>query len=266
MPDNAGQNAIKNYYDGIGRSQRAWIVKSNVKIYSMPERENILRILPPLTAGEFFGLEVWIHSNVGINKDSFLCGRKSPLSTKFGFTQCVICDYIASIQRRGGAKEEYDPLRARRRVMFNMVDRDKPSDGVQIWVAPYTAADDIVRLCYDRRTQAIQDISDPVKGYDIFITREGQGINTKYKGIQLDRLPTPVEDRYLSERILMLDSLVIPKSEDIVTALGLHVTADPMISDTSIPVVNPPDTSDTSHINPEIVESVRESIRRRQER
>ena len=134
----------------------------------------------------------------------------------------IICQEIQRLQKSGATEEEYRHLFPRKKVLFNVVDMDRQQEGVKVWVAPYTAADDIVRLCYDKRTKEIHDISHPVNGYDVFITREGEGLTTKYKGIQLDRNPSSIaNENWLDELYDLREILIIPDEKDMKQVLGI---------------------------------------------
>jgi hypothetical protein len=213
----AGVDAIKKYYDGIGKGNREFFLRSEIPLFSMTVGDHVLRIMPPKNPGEFFGLEIFVHSGIGANKDSFLCTGRTKLFE--GKLDCPACAKAQKLSNQDASDEEIMVYRARKKVLFNIVDMDKPRDGVKIWVAPITAADDIVRLCYDKRTKKMVDITDPEAGYDIFITREGEGLATRYKGIQLDKTPSAIESAFLDELHDLEETLSIPDDKAMRLAL-----------------------------------------------
>lgn len=215
----AGVDAIKRYYDGIGKGDRAFFLRSDVPLYTMAIGDHVLRVMPPYKGGDFFGLEIFVHSGIGINKDSFLCTEKTKLFAEEKLS-CPICAKAAKLAARGAADEEVWPLKPRKKVLFNIVDLDKPRDGVKVWVCPITAADDIVRLCYDKRTKELKDITDPEEGYDIYVTREGEGLQTRYKGIQTDKTTSAIDAVYLDGIHDLAEILILPDEKTIKRALA----------------------------------------------
>ena len=50
---NSNLDSIKRYYDSIGKGDRAWIIKPDVKLYAMKAGDCILRIMPPIDPEDF---------------------------------------------------------------------------------------------------------------------------------------------------------------------------------------------------------------------
>jgi len=92
-------------------------------------------------------LEMWVHKNVGPNKDTFICLEKHNKG------RCPICDdareqFNALFEEKkremsderkafGEAKKELRDLEPKRRVVYNLVDLENPEEGVLLYEAPW---------------------------------------------------------------------------------------------------------------------------------
>jgi hypothetical protein len=148
--------------------------------------ENCIRILPATwDDAEHFGLDIFVHYNVGPESSAFLDlkrmkGEPDPISEAYDAATAE------------GDDEYAKELRSVKRVLVYLINRDKPKEGVQMWAMPWTVDKDIATQSTDSRTRELLYVDDPDDGYDLYITREGTGARTKYT-VKIARNPSPVE-------------------------------------------------------------------------
>ena len=210
------REALNKYYEKIGQGDRSFFVNPDVPLYKMPVGEQSLRILPSIEPGEFFGEEIWVHEWVGMNKDSFLCMEKMKRNED---DICPFCEQAKRLSKANASFEELLPFKPRKKVLLNVVDLKAEKDGTKVWIAPFTVVDEILLASYDRKAKTPRDIADPDEGHDIYITRDGDGKTTKYKGIQMDPSPTSVEDAWLDNRFDLKGILIYPSERDMISAI-----------------------------------------------
>ncbi len=174
-------------------TNRDGFINEDVDMYKVKDGDNLLRILPPTfnnlngSEAEHYGLDVFVHYDVGTDGSSFLC-----LEQNFG-EPCPICQARIEAESEGD-KDLADKLKARKRVLMYVVDRDAEDAGPLIWSAPWTVDKDLSMRSFDKRSGDIFYPDDPEEGYDIEFARTGKGRNTKYEGVQLARRATPLHD------------------------------------------------------------------------
>lgn len=164
-------------------SRESIFVDGDVKVFTPQTGDNCVRVLPPTWEGaKHYGLDIYVHYNVGPDGSAFLCPR-SMKTDDF----CPLCD------ERKKAQEDNDEDYARElnpshRVLYYMIDRDEEKEGVKVWSAPYKAIDkEITAQTVDRRTGEILYIDDPDNGYDIEFVKEGKDLKTRYTGVRIAR-------------------------------------------------------------------------------
>lgn len=179
--------------------------RPRVKFYKVGPGKNKLRVLPPWTnegqhAGSFWR-EVVQHWGVGgDNAGPVLCTSKTPGESG----QCDVCDLLTSTKASHGKDLEVQrmlhDLRGKTAYLMSIVDledpvytakdvaefksadpdRDPPFAAgdckVQVYAAPMTVFQAISSQIRNNRV----NITDAVKGHNIFIERTGKGMNTKY--------------------------------------------------------------------------------------
>lgn len=161
-------------------------LRDHVPMWKPSDGENIVRFLPPTwDEADHYGLDIFVHYNVGADSSAFLDlqrmkGEPDP-----------ICEAFDEATAQGD--EEYaKELKSTKRVLVYLIDRDKPKDGVQMWAMPWTLDKEITTQAQDPRTHEFLPIDDPDEGYDVYITREGQGQRTKYT-CRIARNPSAVD-------------------------------------------------------------------------
>jgi hypothetical protein len=180
-----------------------------VGVWVPAEGKNRVRILPRTWADDegpaHWGYEVAIHYSIGPDKGSFLCNQAMKGD------KCPVCEERARLSRLGdeeGAKE----LRVSRAVVVYVVDRDKPQDSPKLWKMPMSIFRDICDLSFSGNN--VLAIDHPVEGFDIEFRRAGQGLLTKYSGLQIARDASPAMDSPDElERVLrVISENPVPKS------------------------------------------------------
>lgn len=161
--------------------------KPGINIYKNKVGENCVRICPPtFKEHEHFGLEIWVHGWVGPDKASFLCPKK--MKGK----KCCVCDAAAEALD-AGEKEEGDDLKPKQKVIYWVLDRDGDSDDPEVWPVSWTMDKDISGRC-EKRSGKILELDNPWNGHDVTFRRTGQGLKTRYTGIDVDSEKTPLAE------------------------------------------------------------------------
>jgi hypothetical protein len=165
------------------------IFKSGFDSWKPKVGDNLIRILPPTWEDhEHYGLDVWLHSYVGVNNGSYLC------LSKMKNKPCPICQ-AAKASKDAGEDEEADHLQPSRRVVCWIIDRDADKPVPELYSMSWSMDRDIAALCHDKRKGKVLLIDHPDEGYDVTIKRKGTTkTNTKYFGIAVDRDPTSIGD------------------------------------------------------------------------
>jgi len=76
------------------------------------------------------------------------------------------------------SKKLYESWRARKSILLNVIDRSEGDKVTVLELSPTTFAKVLEQI--EEYDEADQDITDPVNGLDIVITRVGKGLNTEY--------------------------------------------------------------------------------------
>lgn len=166
-------------------------IKGEFPTYKMKKGDNHVRILPPTwEPADHYGYEAYVHYNVGPDKASVVCNYKTFT------THCPICEARMKLEQKGDKDGAYQ-LRITKRVLTWALDMKDGGKSPVVWDMPWTLDRDIAKVCKDKRTGEIYMIDDPENGYDVFFDKEGEGLTTKYTGIQLSRTPSAVNPRFL---------------------------------------------------------------------
>jgi len=181
------------------------ILKDNLETLSVKEGSYQLRILPPTWAdAEHYGLEIFVHYDVGPDNGQYLCPEKH----KNAF--CPLCD-----ERRGtDNEEERRELKPGKRILAWVIDRDHEDRGPQLWSMPWSMDRDLGQQACDERTGEVLYIDDPDEGYDIAFTKEGTGkTKTKYVGLKILHRPSELskEDEDVDEWLGYIEDHPLPE-------------------------------------------------------
>lgn len=201
----------------------------NVNFWKVGEGQHLIDIVPYLAGpndpnvpqGEpTYGLELYVHPSVGPGERTFIC-----LQTTYD-RPCPICEHKKQLIESGAPEEEWSPLKAKRRMVYNVLVYDTPQElqkGIQIWeVAWWFSERHFIKLAeVPMRDGTIKKISfaDPWEGKSIAFERAGTGANnTQYLGHKFVDRAEPLPENIL-EKAHCLDELIhIPTYEEVYQA------------------------------------------------
>lgn len=174
-------------------------VQDDYRTWSAKKGSSLVRILPPVHENaDHYGVTVWVHYQVGPNRASVLClasmRNMAPSSMKDG--KCPVCEARTRLLRAGD-EDAASELRAVKRIMVWMIDRNDADRGAMVWAMPYTVDKSFCQLAKDESTGEITPIDHPYEGYDIAFERSGEGKQVRYEGQKIARRSSPVDDRIL---------------------------------------------------------------------
>jgi hypothetical protein len=166
-------------------------VKSEAGFFKASEGANNIRFLPPSFEAEnrqLFGLRVFIHYNIGVDKSAYLCLNK--MQNK----PCPICKERSKLDPN--TDEDYiRELNYQGKLLVYVLDRNAMDRGPLLWTVPATLLDDILDDSEDEETGALLNIDHPDKGYDVSFVAEGAGKRTcKYKKVRVARKSSSISD------------------------------------------------------------------------
>lgn len=163
-------------------------LKDVVKMFKANDKDNTIRILPPTwDQPKHYGLDIWVHYGVGPDRQTYLCLHKMKGEP------CPICEEQQQMQR-AGEEDLAKELKATRRVLVYLIDRDHEKEGVQAWAMPQGLDADITKVSVDKRTQEVLPLDHPDEGYDVNFEKNGQQQRTKYEGVALARRESSLGD------------------------------------------------------------------------
>lgn len=177
--------------------------------------KNIRRILWPKGNRDLCFSEGYIHFGLGADgKTSMVCRK-----TNNSKAHCPVCEYITQLQmsKDKNDKKLAEAIKARKRVYFNVIDRDSDSDTDELKVLPVglTVQKAIVAILCD---PDYGDITDPAEGRDVTIKRTGQGLNTEYSVLpkpNTSPASTTLTPEQIEEQMADLDAFwTAPSVED----------------------------------------------------
>lgn len=170
--------------------------KSGFDLFKPKVGDNAVRICPPTWKGhDHFGYEIWVHGYIGSDKSSYLCPKR--MKNK----PCPICEAAAK-STKAGEKDEGDDIKAKKRVVYWVMDREGDSSDPELWSVSWTMDKDISGRC-EKRSGKILELDNPWDGHDVTFRRTGTGLKTRYPGLEVDSDKTPLADRDKDvERIL----------------------------------------------------------------
>lgn len=159
-----------------------------VQFFTPRVGDNNVRILPPPDdKWGHYGLNVCVHYGIGADESAYLCLKKMKDEA------CPLCEE-RDRATSAGEDELADALRPNYRVAVWVIDRAQETKGPLLWNIAGGLDKDISKLCFDPKSGEVLNVDNPDEGYDLSFTRTGEGIKTKYSGIQFARHPSPLAD------------------------------------------------------------------------
>ena len=167
-------------------------IANEYAVFSPKKGENWVRILPPTwDDAKHYGEDVYVHYGVGPERASVLCNAKMPWHTA-----CPVCE-AAARALKAGDEELSKELGATKRVLVWVIDRNEPGKGALLWSMPSSVDAEICKISKDRETGEMYAIDDPYAGYDVYFSKDGEGMKTKYTGFSLARRGSSVKDEII---------------------------------------------------------------------
>jgi len=184
-----------SFEDTVERADRQGSMYDNlfkgVKTYKAAEGRNIVRILPPTwKKASHYGYPIWVHYGIGPKEGAYLCLRENKSSP---YKRCPLCEELYSLGARATA-EDRKALLPTQSIIYYILDRNQPQQGVLLWRVSGTADSEIAAQSVNRRKGSVLNIVDPEQGYDLEFMRSGQKLNTRYRGYQVVREDSPMTD------------------------------------------------------------------------
>ena len=161
----------------------------SIVFFTAREGDNVLRILPPPSDAEWghYGVNIAMHYDIGPDKSAFLCREKMLQEP------CPICE--ERIRASAAGEDDFaDSMKPGFRTAIYIIDRNQEGKGPMLWNVSGGLDKDITKLCIDPGTGEVLPVDDPNDGYDLSFVRTGQGLKTKYDGVQFSRKPSPLSD------------------------------------------------------------------------
>jgi hypothetical protein len=139
--------------------------------------ENEIRLLPPPGLRRPYAMrsQHWLRN--GNQRMSFNCPAAEDDSVK-----CFLCGVVAELKASDNKDDKAlaNDIKAKPQWLYIILDMEHPKKGPQVYGAPKTVCQDIARLVTDKKDYG-PIILDPVKGYNLVLTREGTSQNdTEY--------------------------------------------------------------------------------------
>lgn len=157
------------------RAAQDEISRSRRQFWRPKEGKNMIRIMPRPSADGDFWLKTGQHYNVGPDRKILMCPLASGVAD-----DCYLCDLSEKLRAGDDADaEEGKDLRVRIQWLMNIVDLREPERGIQQWFAPQTAMQGVFTYVDDEEFND-GNIDDPENGYDMRVTKTGEGLNTEY--------------------------------------------------------------------------------------
>lgn len=172
-----------------GADDRDQIFKEGVKILKLKE-ENSIRILPPTwDDADHYAYDIYIHYGIGPDESSFICLDKLNDPDE----ECPICEERAKAEAAGDS-DYASSLKATKRPVCYVLDRDEEDEGPLLWAMPWTLDRDLSAQSFDKRSGEVIPLDDPYEGFDVSFSKTGKGMKTKYVGLSIGRRSSEASD------------------------------------------------------------------------
>jgi len=210
-----------NYFNYVDTAK---LERLGITRYKPSIGENMIRIVFPPTREGFYGLEIFRHSNVGVNRKAFLCYKRM-------FDQpCLICDQADAFRKEDPQDKRAAALYASRRYLFFVVDVSSDAEmakGVRWFDCPVKLFNEIRSRSKNKRRGGSEDgadhkkwidISHPKDGRDISFEQTKEGKKYEYVGVDL-HTSDPCPDEWYEDLPEFEDILKMSPEEEIREAL-----------------------------------------------
>lgn len=210
------QNRVK---EGGAKFQGRPYLDPSYELMVTKDGDNSIRIVPPIEARELgmFGLDLFLHRNVGPNREVFLClknmwGEYCPRCAK---QTPELWEKAKENSEEGkAAKAEAVSYFPEYKILTWVIDRSDNVDQLKLFPMPKSIAEEILTQSNRKDTQVMLDVAHPREGRDIYFTRYKDKDFTKYKGIQIGERATPLPAWAAEQRKRLDEVLIKPDPEE----------------------------------------------------
>jgi hypothetical protein len=176
-------------------------IKARRGNYWKPDKgKNIIRILPPWSADGFWYKDTLRH---------YVSFGEGPKKTIFcpvhNGDRCAVCDLRTKLResKRKSDQKHADAIRPSLDFHVNMIDLKDKETGVQVGRLTETVVNSLLEYMMDADWG---DFTDPRRGYNVIINREGEQLQTKYT-VHLQRKQSRLEQANWLKELKDLDEL-----------------------------------------------------------
>jgi len=185
----------------------SYIKENGPRFFKPKPGDNFIRILPNTWEGsKHYAYPIKIHRGIGPDNQTYLCLKENELAPE---KNCPICE-----ERYSGklSQKDADMLRAQTTSLVYLIDRSNEDQGPVLWAMSNKSDMEIIAQSQEKRQQRYLPIAHPIDGYDVEFVRDGEGINTRYRGFKVARTSSPVHDNgdKLEEWLNYIDDNPIP--------------------------------------------------------
>ena len=158
-------------------------------------------------------LDVFVHTKVGSNEDSYICLNKS-----YG-KECPICDYQTRLHKQDDFDEaEVKALYPTRRAVYNVqvLDTKEDKKTIRIFdVSHFLFEKELVERAENMKGGKVY-FADPDEGKIIAFKRRGKGAkDTKYAPFDFEERESPISDEMLDGAYCLDMMINIPTQEEV---------------------------------------------------
>lgn len=153
----------------------------------------------------YFERTYYTHRLPGEGNDSYACLKRN-------FNKpCPICEEVARLAKEGASEDDYKPLRAKQRQLFNFVDKDEEDKGVQVFDSSTFGFGELLdtRVNSADEDDQFDTFADPESGKTLKITaKEQPGMKKFFKAVDIQFKDRPAYGDDILEKTFNLDDLV----------------------------------------------------------
>lgn len=164
-----------------------------------------------------FMLDIWVHRRVGVLGLDCVC-------LKMNYNKpCPICEYVSErIKAHGKEDDQYRALKAKRRVVFNVMDAESDDEEIKIFeVSHYLFAKELLEKAQIEGQRkglgTYLDFADPFEGFSVVFRTNtekfGEMDTVKFKDFSFEKRDYEIEDELMKEAIAF-DELIVYRGYD----------------------------------------------------